>query len=619
MDTFFYKDIVSYPFDFSDEEIVDNYMSMLKGFSTNLKAEIFSRYLSMNGFAVITGTIMFMNYHESMIKTAARTVILSTLACNFYVVKPSNIKDYIIQSGFFNCFVSFMADKLSVCDRYILSSNLYKLESSLSEIQEDLYYINDIFQLQIIEFNEILTNLLLKNLIYPVAIGSLGIVHHNSFHVSIPLAAMFLYNTLKIVKYPDLINSLVVGLLVKSISSELLELIQDTPSPNLDPKEDYLYYLNLMLDYLEGFGDLEDLKSNPVPEAVFSFLTSKDNNLVGVILILVHSVITSVSVKNSILLAAGLIPYERIKMKKLLNYILEEHTKINYNEKTIEIILNLLNYDQPLRIFHFKLACKIIISLAYRSDTTQCLNSLHQTMLNKLLKIRIDALAGFLTDSSDYDVFFEEFEKEWKTLDDNSKVQCPLHLLLPYVDDIADLPLEQRDPLDEVEALKCEIKRFFLVWSVKLALNKDETIFPLDVYPLYYMSNNFSWEKGKKYQIDLKNTLKCIVKYKRLEENSYFIYDPDFFLLGQAERDDDYIEITFMENLLNIEAIDDRSDPRRLVVVVVKDQDQNLEIMFPDPQKCLSTLKDINNSKLGCRERYIMLISKLFSQLSSCD
>lgn len=54
---------------------------MLKAFAVNLKAEMLSEYLTNNSFALLTGTMMFMNYHEAMIKTAARTVILSIFKC----------------------------------------------------------------------------------------------------------------------------------------------------------------------------------------------------------------------------------------------------------------------------------------------------------------------------------------------------------------------------------------------------------------------------------------------------------------------------------------------------------------------------------------------------------
>ena len=131
-------------------------------------------------------------------------------------------------------------------------------------------------------------------------------------------------------------------------------MLEDCPSPNLYVQDNYLEYVNLMLDHLEGFENDIDLQTNHVPDVLFSFLTSKDNNLVGVTLILINSVISSVSVNNNLLMAAGLISYEKIKMKKLLNFILDEKGKnMSYNEETVEVLLKLLGYEEPLRVFHF--------------------------------------------------------------------------------------------------------------------------------------------------------------------------------------------------------------------------------------------------------------------------
>ena len=594
---------------------------MLKAFATNLKPDTFSEFLTANGFSVMTGTMMFMNYHESMIKTAARTVILRIFSRNPYVVKPENIKEYVIKSGFFNCFVSMLSDKLTLCDRYIFSLNSSKLEASLSEILEDLYYINDILELQIAEFCEILTSLFLKTLIYPIAIGSLGSVQHSSYHISIPLSATFLHQTLQIIRHADLVNSLVMGLLLSPVHPDLVQWLHESPSPSLAPKLDLVYLVSLTLDSLEGFEKLENLCANPVPDIVFSFLTSRDNNLVGVILMLLNSVISSASVNNNLLLATGLISYTKVRMKSLLNSILEENKgSMGYNENTVEILLKMIAYEEPLRVFHFRLACSVVVSLAYRSDIAVCLKDSHQSILNAGIKRCIAALREFLADNSDYDGFFEAFEEEWRNIGLASpRVQFPLNLLLAYVDDISGIPLEQRDPADDNEAIVCEIRRFLLLWGVKLKVGRDKTVFLLDVYPLYYMNDACCWEKGKRYQMENKNCVKCSVKFNKHEEYLHYANDPDFFLLVHPENKlSDYVDVKFVESLLNIEVLPDRSDPRRLVIMV-KNQSTNLDLVFSDPQRCLWALKEINNSKQACRDRYVILLNKLFSQLEGCN
>ena len=77
----FYREIIGFNFDFSDEEVVEIYMSMIKAFAINIKPEMFSEFVTATNFTLLTGAMTFMNYHESMIKTVSRTVILSVFTC----------------------------------------------------------------------------------------------------------------------------------------------------------------------------------------------------------------------------------------------------------------------------------------------------------------------------------------------------------------------------------------------------------------------------------------------------------------------------------------------------------------------------------------------------------
>ena len=189
-------------------------------------------------------------------------------------------------------------------------------------------------------------------------------------------------------------------------------------------------------------------------------------------------------------------------------------------------------------------------------------------------------------------------------------------MLLPYVDDVSTIPMDQRDPIDEIETLQCEMKRFFLIWNAKLSLCKEKNTLSLSCYPLHHMSNACSWEKNKCYQMDSKNCVKCTVKYLKTEESWFYANDPDFFLLVNFQ-DKDYAKVQFVESLMNVEVFLDRADPRRLVFIT-KDQN-SLEIVFSDTQKSLLAHNEINCNKLACRERYIMLMSKLLDQLSNCN
>lgn len=77
----FYSNIVSYPFDFGDEEIVENYTSLLKGLSTNTSSDKLIGFVKDNNLSLYARSLMFINYPDNLVKTAARTVILTLLKC----------------------------------------------------------------------------------------------------------------------------------------------------------------------------------------------------------------------------------------------------------------------------------------------------------------------------------------------------------------------------------------------------------------------------------------------------------------------------------------------------------------------------------------------------------
>jgi hypothetical protein len=83
----FYREILSHPFDFTDDEVIENYLSLLKGLAVNLKTSQLRQYLLDNHFALFTGAMMFFNYNDSLIKTASRTVVLHVLGGTFLYSK----------------------------------------------------------------------------------------------------------------------------------------------------------------------------------------------------------------------------------------------------------------------------------------------------------------------------------------------------------------------------------------------------------------------------------------------------------------------------------------------------------------------------------------------------
>ena len=79
----FFTQIILQPFDFTDEEIVENYMSYIRGLATNISKQQLISLLLNNSYALFTGAMMFFNYKDQLIRTLSRTVILTVIKSNF--------------------------------------------------------------------------------------------------------------------------------------------------------------------------------------------------------------------------------------------------------------------------------------------------------------------------------------------------------------------------------------------------------------------------------------------------------------------------------------------------------------------------------------------------------
>lgn len=82
IDSEFFTEIISQPFDFTDDEIIENYASLLKGLAVNLNKDQLTGLVLNKNFSLYTGAMMFFNFKDQIIKTSSRTVILRILKRN---------------------------------------------------------------------------------------------------------------------------------------------------------------------------------------------------------------------------------------------------------------------------------------------------------------------------------------------------------------------------------------------------------------------------------------------------------------------------------------------------------------------------------------------------------
>lgn len=159
---------------------------------------------------------------------------------------------------------------------------------------DNLYYINDIFELEIQEFNEEIGDLLLRIVLLPIVIGGFTSYDRKPYHISISLSTYILIQTIQMLKYKPLIDTLVATIFLTEICEEIIELILDPPPLIIIKRDkrsiDTLKIGFFMIEALDNLEKPESLIANPVRTVLLSFLRSRDDTLVTLILKLIDVV-----------------------------------------------------------------------------------------------------------------------------------------------------------------------------------------------------------------------------------------------------------------------------------------------------------------------------------------
>ena len=279
--------IVSYPFNFTDEEIVDHYMSYLKGLAINMPKMLLIKFLLNKQFSLFAGAMMFFNYKETLIKTASRTIILTVIKRNRNVVNHKIINHFILESGFFFHLVNQF--KLNFCALKTFVNKNSKSDSAMNDLLDILYYMNDIYEQDLLDMNEKLTNEFILNII------PLFINFYSLERKSFSLTLVVLTHIFHIINSPFFVN--IIGILFLSVQLPIqLSFIVDEKN-----------YCFKDLDY-----DFENCVENPVFSWFVDGIRGKglniENNDLAIRVSFIHVVVCGSAISKELLGRFGLLP-----------------------------------------------------------------------------------------------------------------------------------------------------------------------------------------------------------------------------------------------------------------------------------------------------------------------
>ncbi|XP_019255586.1 PREDICTED: uncharacterized protein LOC109234169 isoform X3 [Nicotiana attenuata] len=217
--------LITYSFDFRNEELLSYYISFLRAISGKLNKNTISLLVkTLNeevvSFPLYVEAIRFAFHEESMIRTAVRALTL-----NVYHVGDEAVNKFVASAphaDYFSNLVKFFGEQCISLDKLVVNASKClgpdtsgSIISSVDEIEDNLYYFSDVISAGIPDIGRLITDLMLKVLIFPSVLPSLRmeVVKDSDTGIGTATSLYLLCCILRIVKIKDLANIVAVALL----------------------------------------------------------------------------------------------------------------------------------------------------------------------------------------------------------------------------------------------------------------------------------------------------------------------------------------------------------------------------------------------------------------------
>ncbi|PWA76647.1 hypothetical protein CTI12_AA176360 [Artemisia annua] len=344
--------LITYPFDFRNEELLSYYISFLRAISGKLNKNTISLLVKTEkeeivSFPLYVEAIRFAFHEEGMIRTAVRALTL-----NIYHVGDVYVNKYIASTphdAYFVNFVKFFREHCISLNGLISPTtenqgpeSTSTILSAVDEIEDNLYYLSDVVSAGIPDVGTLITDSMLKLLVFPLLLPSLRIEVSNGMKFSSVTSLYLLVCMLRILKIKDLANT-VAAALICSIDTLLpsseakvngfkddhdetheSHVDDENPSGNLVPSSMVVSIPSLSTSSSvqhKGWGSASVLR-----DALISYITSGDDTQVVGSLSVLATFLQTKELDESMLDALGILPQRKQHKKLLLKALVGEDT-----------------------------------------------------------------------------------------------------------------------------------------------------------------------------------------------------------------------------------------------------------------------------------------------------
>ncbi|KAJ8751255.1 hypothetical protein K2173_016436 [Erythroxylum novogranatense] len=218
--------LITYTFDFRNEELLSYYISFLRAISGKLNKNTISLLVKTEheevvSFPLYVEAIRFAFHEENMVRTAVRVVTL-----NVYHVGDEYVNRFVTKvphADYFSNLVTFFRKQCVDLNRFVyetLKSPSPDLSeaviSAVDDIEDNLYYISDVISAGIPDVAKLITDKILRLLILPLLLPSLRFGVVNEKQIGAMTSLYLLCCILRIVKIKDLANIIAAALFCPS-------------------------------------------------------------------------------------------------------------------------------------------------------------------------------------------------------------------------------------------------------------------------------------------------------------------------------------------------------------------------------------------------------------------
>ncbi|XVF19047.1 hypothetical protein REPUB_Repub11eG0076800 [Reevesia pubescens] len=215
--------LITYSFDFRNEELLSYYISFLRAISGKLNKNTVSLLVKTQdeevvSFPLYVEAIRFAFHEESMVRTAVRALTL-----NVYHVGDDFVNKFVTSaphSDHFSNLVSFFREQcinlsklVSECPKNPCSETVSAILATVDEVEDNLYYFSDVISAGIPVVGRLITDNILQLLILPLLFPALQIDADSNMKIGAVTSLYLLCCILRIVKIKDLANTIAAALL----------------------------------------------------------------------------------------------------------------------------------------------------------------------------------------------------------------------------------------------------------------------------------------------------------------------------------------------------------------------------------------------------------------------